>query len=278
MSENRSDSIGELAAALSLAQGEIVGAIKDSTNPFFNSTYADLASVWDAVRGPLTRNGLAVIQTTEIGEQVELVTTLAHKSGEWVRGSCPIFAKALDPQSVGSAITYARRYGLASIVGVAQIDDDGNAAQAGHSAVVGLKAKPVEFDANSPSDIRARLGLTNECDIKIKAGCKTKGLKYSEALVKGWASGQRDLGKLLEWLARQPDVPVEVSPLEGTPGEKLVLSMAAKDRLLFKAECDRLKRSPDVIASLFLEEGNEYSHDSIMKFAKEVVARSEALV
>jgi hypothetical protein len=124
-----STEIGELASALAIAQGKITGALKDSANPFFKSKYADLASVWDACRGPLSENGIAVIQTTEIDEQgVTIVTTLAHKSGQWVRGKLRMIPKDASPQGFGSAITYGRRYGLAAVVGVAQVDDDGNAA------------------------------------------------------------------------------------------------------------------------------------------------------
>jgi hypothetical protein len=127
--EQASASIGALAAALAKAQGAMNGAKKDAKNPFFKSQYADLASVWDACRAPLSANGLAVIQTT--GGQagaVEVITTLAHTSGEWIRGVLALHPVKADPQGIGSAITYARRYALAAIVGIAPEDDDGNAA------------------------------------------------------------------------------------------------------------------------------------------------------
>jgi hypothetical protein len=128
MSE-QSEQIGELAAALAIAQGKITGALKDSANPFFKSKYADLASVWDACRGPLSENGIAVIQTTDTDELgLVVVTTLAHKSGQWMRGRLRLIPKDASPQGYGSAMTYGRRYGLAAIVGVAQVDDDANAA------------------------------------------------------------------------------------------------------------------------------------------------------
>ena len=122
-------SIGQLAAALAAAQGKITGALKDSSNPFFKSKYADLASCWEACRIPLSENGLAVIQTTaESADGVIVLTTLVHKSGEWIRGTLMMKPIKADPQGVGSCITYARRYALAAIVGLAQIDDDANAA------------------------------------------------------------------------------------------------------------------------------------------------------
>jgi hypothetical protein len=126
----QSETINELAAALSAAQGKITGALKDSANPFFKSKYADLASVWDACRAALSENGLAVIQTTEnvTPEQIVVVTTLAHKSGQYIKGVLAMTPKDTSPQAYGSCLTYARRYALAAIVGVAQIDDDANAA------------------------------------------------------------------------------------------------------------------------------------------------------
>jgi hypothetical protein len=129
MTENSLD-IGKLAGALAKAQGGITGALKDSANPFFKSKYADLAACWDACRKPLSDNGLAVIQTTEIrGEFVTIVTLLAHESGEWIRSRLPMKPKDFSPQAVGSTMTYARRYALAAMVGLAQVDDDAEAAQ-----------------------------------------------------------------------------------------------------------------------------------------------------
>lgn len=122
--------IGELAAALAKAQGGMSNAAKDKTNPFFKSNYADLASIMDACRAVLSENALAVVQTTELGQAgwVVVVTTLMHSSGQWIRGRLALMPVKPDPQGVGSAITYGRRYGLQAIVGIAADDDDGNAA------------------------------------------------------------------------------------------------------------------------------------------------------
>ena len=125
--------IGELAKALAAAQGEMTAASKDASNPHFKSRYATLASVWDAIRGPLSRNGLSVsqvLETPDAGPGVIVRTILLHTSGQWIcsRYVMPIPDK-LTPQAVGSAITYARRYALSAIVGIApDDDDDGNAA------------------------------------------------------------------------------------------------------------------------------------------------------
>ena len=130
LNSTQSNFIGALAAALSKVQGAMVGAVKDSSNPFFKSKYADLSSVWDACRVQLAANNLCVIQTTaEAADGAVLITTLAHSSGEWIRSVLPIKVKDNSPQAQGSGLTYARRYALAAIVGVSQIDDDAEAAQ-----------------------------------------------------------------------------------------------------------------------------------------------------
>lgn len=126
----QSAEIGELAKALALAQADITGAVKTSVNPFYKSRYADLATIMDSCRGPLSKHGLAVIQTTDgtDGASVTILTTLAHGSGQWVRGKLVMRAEKTDPQTIGKCITYARRYALAAIVGVVSEDDDGNSA------------------------------------------------------------------------------------------------------------------------------------------------------
>jgi hypothetical protein len=113
------------------AQGEMEGAAKANVNPHFKSKYADLASVWDACRAPLAKNGLSVLQPVRAdGPSVTVTTILAHSSGEWIEESLTMTAAQNTPQGVGSAITYGRRYGLSAMVGIAPEDDDGNAASA----------------------------------------------------------------------------------------------------------------------------------------------------
>lgn len=126
----RSETIGKLAEALAKAQGAIEGAKKDSQNPFFKSSYADLASVWDACRKPLSDNGLAVVQIPLVGmgEDVLLQTVIAHSSGEWISGVMSMKPTKTDPQAIGSTLTYLRRYCLSAFAGIAPEDDDGNAA------------------------------------------------------------------------------------------------------------------------------------------------------
>lgn len=136
----RSEEIKDFAAAFCLVQAEVEGAKKDSENPHFRSKYADLASIWDACRGPLTKHGFSVIQSPRLvggGENswiAEVETTILHKSGQFLSDVIAIPVTRADAQGVGSAVTYARRYALSALVGVAPEDDDGEGAVARGSA------------------------------------------------------------------------------------------------------------------------------------------------
>lgn len=128
---DRSEQLNELAAALAKAQGKMDSASKDSSNPHFQSKYASLASCWEACREPLSANGLAVVQRVKqaTGQVVVVETLLLHASGQWLKQDVRLPVDKPTAQSVGSAITYARRYGLTAMVGIApDDDDDGNAA------------------------------------------------------------------------------------------------------------------------------------------------------
>lgn len=154
-----SQEIGLFCTALAAAQAKIKNAERDAENPYFNSSYASLAAVWDAVRAPMTENGLSVIQgeATRIAAdlssgEVDVTTMVLHASGQWFRTTVtlPVIPMAsrrkgrgddgdndadrapgrITPQAIGSAITYGRRYGLESVTGTAPEaeDDDGNSA------------------------------------------------------------------------------------------------------------------------------------------------------
>ena len=127
---SHSPELDQLATALAVAQGSMQGAVKDRTNPAFKSSYADLASTWDACRVALSSNGLAVSQhpgRLEDGS-VTVTTMLLHKSGQHITSVCSALPRDASPASVGSVVTYQRRYGLAAAVGVSPEDDDGQAA------------------------------------------------------------------------------------------------------------------------------------------------------
>jgi hypothetical protein len=165
----QSEAIDQLAAALSLAQGEIEDAAKDSVNPHFKSRYADLASVRAAIRGPFAAHGLAVtqfpIETASGG--LGLATMLLHKSGQWLCGITPLVGRLDQPQAVGSALTYARRYGLSAVTGVATDDDDGEATRTAdrapreHAPSVPFEPRPAP-KREAATDVRPLSKLLND--------------------------------------------------------------------------------------------------------------------
>jgi hypothetical protein len=118
-----------IAAALAQAQSEMGKAIKDSNNPHFRSKYADLGNVMDACLPALNKHGIAVFQPAGADDRGEFVATvLLHTSGEKLECRVPLLVNKNDMQGYGSAVTYARRYGLMCMAGIAPEDDDGNAA------------------------------------------------------------------------------------------------------------------------------------------------------
>lgn len=154
-----SESLKEIAPALTKAQAEIQSAIKDKTNPAFRSKYADLSSVIDAVKPALNKHGISFLQGFgEAADGVCVETMLLHVSGEWISTAVSIPVVKHDAQGTGSAITYGKRYTLQSLCGVPSEDDDGNAAAA--AAPVKKPAhKPVTVDAfeTLPEATRKRL-------------------------------------------------------------------------------------------------------------------------
>lgn len=131
----QSESIANLAKAIIEAQKQLKPVKKDCDNPFFKSKYADLASVWEALK-PFQDNGIAITQSplpSQIDGTIALATQLTHVSGEWMRSTLVLPLAKNDPQGAGSALTYARRYALGCMTGVVtEEDDDGNAASGNH--------------------------------------------------------------------------------------------------------------------------------------------------
>lgn len=192
--------VGKLAEALAKAQAEMDGAAKDATNPHFKSKYADLASIRDACR-PLSKHGIAVLQPTKAdGNRVTVTTLLMHSSGEWIAEELTLTALQATPQAVGSAITYGRRYGLASMVGIAPEDDDGEAAEGRGPA------------RNSRRETAPPAHLTNE----LPPGAESQNVQRpsdfdqwvldmeatadegSDALRQAWSKSRKDLQKYMQ--------------------------------------------------------------------------------
>lgn len=186
-----SQTITKLSVSLVEAQKEIGSAVKGSTNPYFKSKYADLPAVIDACKEALNKHGIAILQPVE-GDKV--TTMLVHESGEWMQdeGTPIICTKQNDPQAQGSAITYARRYGLSSMLLIPADDDDGEGAT-NHSDAPSMgeitrtlekvkKLKELYPDNERLDDIikgleEARLAkrsLTKEYLLKIKDGVDKK--------------------------------------------------------------------------------------------------------
>lgn len=157
----RSETIAALAAALAKAQGEMENAAKDKVNPHFRAKYADLGNIWDAIRAPLAKNGLSVVQlpfNDETGN-VRLTTLLMHASGEWIETTFYLPPTKQDAQGVGSALTYMKRYALTGM-GVAPEDDDGNAATARQNGNGGQRAVPPP-GSNGPATTPPDTALMN---------------------------------------------------------------------------------------------------------------------
>ena len=121
----KSESIKNIAIALCAFQGEVDTIQKTSVNPFFKSSYADLADILNVIRQPLVKNGLSFVQFPK--DKCGLNTVLMHTSGEWMSESFEMKPTKDDPQGAGSVITYQRRYALGAILGLnIDKDDDGN--------------------------------------------------------------------------------------------------------------------------------------------------------
>jgi hypothetical protein len=157
-----SESIVKIIPALLASQKKIEAVAKTADNPFFHSKYADLNSLMDACKDILNANELVILQPID-NDCVE--TVLLHTSGEWVASSTRIVAKSdTNPQDQGSAISYARRYGLQSMLFMSAEDDDGEKATS--------HATPPK---TTPSDVKCAVCGGNTT---YKSGVKADGKKW----------------------------------------------------------------------------------------------------
>jgi hypothetical protein len=192
-----SDSISKIAPALLAAQKAITFASKDATNPHFNNKYADLPAVIDAVKGPLNEAGIFFIQSPSPSDdgKLHLTTRLIHESGEWIEDTAVTPLQKSDPQGVGSAITYMRRYSLAAITGLYQDDDDGNAAS-GHGQRAQQEQKP---QAMKPADVKRHLAA-------IKAAKSSDALKAAFTAARTRAAELDDADAFEQFKAARAEV------------------------------------------------------------------------
>lgn len=127
-----SEQLDQIAAALAKAQGDMRFAAKGNVNPHFKSKYADLASVIEAIREPLSKNGIAHTTGVKVDDcNVTATVRLIHASGQWIAAGMTIKVPKADAMGIGSALTYARRYLLSAVCGIAADEDDDGAAAAG---------------------------------------------------------------------------------------------------------------------------------------------------
>ena len=171
-----SETIAKISGALLKAQKNIKSVTKEASNPFFKSKYADLASVINACKEELNAEGITVLQPID-GMSVE--TILLHESGEFMTSQTPIVCKsANNPQDLGSAITYARRYGLQSFIFLPAVDDDGEKATDHNST-----SQNAHKTASSTS-LGVRHCDKHNIDVEIKVS-KTTGKTYAMHAVDG---------------------------------------------------------------------------------------------
>lgn len=184
---NMSDDISALAEALSKAQGAIDDASKGAVNTYYSSKYADLASVRSVIREPLAVNDLSVVQLPKtVQGGVEVTTMLLHKSGQFISESLFMPSSKPDAHGLGSAISYARRYGLMSILCLAADDDDGNAA---------VSRPPQQFNIQ-PNEIKI-VPVSNEASNKLLAEAGEISKKGSAAMRDWWSGLKADQRNLL---------------------------------------------------------------------------------
>jgi hypothetical protein len=135
-----SEQINELVGALAKAQGAMDNPHKNKTVKIksekgqYDFSYATLDSIIDTIRKPLSDNAIVFMQTVRgsVGS-MELVTTLAHSSGQWISSTLPIEPQQRGPQALGSAISYVKRYALSAMLGLAaDEDDDANTSEGNH--------------------------------------------------------------------------------------------------------------------------------------------------
>lgn len=178
---------GSLAKAMAKAQGDLGPVLKDKTNPAFRSKYADLGAVLEAILPALNRAGLSLIQSPSYdGSLVGVTSILLHESGEWMEATLHMKPVKMDPQGIGSCITYARRYAALAIAGAAPEDDDGNAASAAPDR--GQRVPKVDV---GPTDMPP--GMSNR-DAKDLHGKLARGIESCATLeaLKEWSNAWRD--------------------------------------------------------------------------------------
>ena len=166
---------------------------KDQTNPHLHSTYADLTTLWIAIRPLLKQCGLLVTQEPSPDRRgAIIVTTVVHvKSGQWMCNACYVPARKPDAQAFGSAITYARRYSLLTVLGLLTTDDDGHAASLPPPAAAAPAPVPKANSPGTDAEIeKARKGWE---EWMKRQSLQMQGCDDEAALIKCWTGMQPEL-------------------------------------------------------------------------------------
>jgi hypothetical protein len=221
--------VGELFSALAKCQAEIQNPQRNAENPFFKSSYADLTSIWDVVREPLTKNGLSIAQFPgREGNEVLLTTVLAHESGQYIISRMAMTPEKDNPHGQASCITYMRRFALAAATGCAPAGDDDD----GNSAV------------QPPQHQTTHVPPAPEQNGNGKRGRKSNAEKLRERLKK-LGVGTKEDADLIVWYS--------------TAGEVLTIEEA-------KLTAKKASRALDAINSLLVVEG--YTAGNLLEDAK----------
>jgi len=173
--------LDKLAPALVALQGDLSPVSKSAENPFFKSSYAPLPEVMKAVQPLLAKHKLAVTQfPSTVDGQSALRTILIHESGQLIEDTQLLLLTKQDPQGQGSAITYARRYGVMAVLGlVADEDDDGAAGntppapRSGNTYEASTNRVPSEKQLNFIHNLAVQKGKDDEWIKKTMAAVKT---------------------------------------------------------------------------------------------------------
>ena len=179
MQETCSQEITKLAKALLNVQRQLQPAIKDAKNPFTKSNYATLNSVMESCRDALLANGIWLCQypvPVDVANSIGLATKLTHvESGQWQSSLAVVPLPKADPQGMGSAITYARRYALTAMLGMVTEDDDGEAARIDHKATARTKR---ENQGQRSSRVESQSMPSNVNEIQLANLPKLDGVAY----------------------------------------------------------------------------------------------------
>lgn len=204
----QSETIAKLADALAKAQAEMHNPSKNSENPHFRNKYADLSEVVNVTRPALAKHGLSVAQFPGFSDGVVTVETmLMHASGEWLAGTVSAPAQKQDPQGIGSAVTYLRRYSLAALCGVAQEDDDGDAARA--SGGQRQQARPAARKEAAPAAMTDE--QAQKIDELLEASTLTEEDRAAAVAFLGQAATKERASKLIDRLLRKINTPMEAT-------------------------------------------------------------------